>query len=121
MDREEKTGTRPNGMPVVTDMVRELPLHYRAEKGKADGIVMVVAPDGGSRVLMMTCEGVDIAKKLNAIRVAAFVLKYRLNHTGPNAPTGEDVIRMAGEESGRPFASCAAKLAISASGPTGSA
>ena len=46
---------------------------------------MIVAPGGGNRTLMMSYEGVDIAKKLNAMGVDAFVLKYRLNHTGPGA------------------------------------
>ena len=97
-DWEEKTVTRPNGMPIVTDVVKPVLIHYPAEKGKAVGTVMVVAPGGGFRALMMSYEGVDIARKLNAIGVDAFVLKYRLNHTGPNAPSGEDVIRMAGED-----------------------
>jgi dienelactone hydrolase len=38
---------------------------------------------------MMSYEGVDIAKKLNEIGVDAFVLKYRLIHTGPGADTSE--------------------------------
>lgn len=95
---EEKTLTRPNGSPVVSDVVRPVLLHYPAEKGKAVGSAMIVAPGGGFRALMMSYEGVDIAKRLNAVGVDAFVLKYRLTHTGPGAPSGEDVRKMAADD-----------------------
>ena len=97
-DWEEKTFTRPNGMPVVTDVVRPVLLHYPAEKGKAVGSAMIVAPGGGFRALMMSYEGLDIAKRLNAMGVDAFVLKYRLIHTGADAPAGEDVRKMAADD-----------------------
>jgi acetyl esterase/lipase len=97
-DWEEKSVTRPNGMPIVTDVVKPVLLHYPAEKDKAVGSAMVVAPGGGFRALMMSYEGADIAKRLNAMGVDAFVLKYRLIHNAPGAPAREDVIRMAGED-----------------------
>jgi acetyl esterase/lipase len=96
-DWEEKSVTRPNGLPIVTDVVRPPLLHYPAEKGKAVGTAMVVAPDGGFRALMMSYEGADIARRLNAMGVDAFVLKYRLGHTGPGAPGREAVVKLAGE------------------------
>ena len=98
---EEKTVTRPNGMPVVSDVVRPVLLHYPADKGKAVGSAMIVAPGGGFRALMMSYEGADIAKSLNAMGVDAFVLKYRLIHDAPDAPAREDVIKMAGEDGRR--------------------
>jgi acetyl esterase/lipase len=97
-DWEEKSVTRPNGMPIVTDVVRPVLLHYPAPKDKAVGSAMVVAPGGGFRALMMSYEGADIAKRLNAMGVDAFVLKYRLVHNAPGAPAREDVVRMAGED-----------------------
>src|SRR4051812_11602879 len=97
-DWEEKSVTRPNGLPIVTDVVRPVLLHYPAQKDKAVGSAMVVAPGGGFRALMMSYEGADIAKRLNAMGVDAFVLKYRLGHEGPNAPAREDVVRLAGED-----------------------
>ena len=97
-DWEEKSVTRPNGLPIVTDVVRPVLLHYPADRDKAVGTAMVVAPGGGFRALMMSYEGADIAKKLNAIGVDAFVLKYRLSHEGPNAPSREDVIKLAAED-----------------------
>src|SRR4051794_30154875 len=100
-DWEEKSVTRPNGLPIVTDVVRPVLLHYPAEKGKAVGTAMVVAPGGGFRALMMSYEGADIARRLNAMGVDAFVLKYRLSHTGPNAPGREEVVKLAGEDGRR--------------------
>jgi acetyl esterase/lipase len=97
-DWEEKSVTRPNGLPIVTDVVKPVLIHYPAEKGKAVGSAMVVAPGGGFRALMMSYEGADIARRLNAMGVDAFVLKYRLIHDAPGAPAREDVVKMAGED-----------------------
>ncbi len=97
-DWQEKSVTRPNGLPIVTDVVRPVLLHYPAEKGKAVGTAMVVAPGGGFRALMMSYEGADIARRLNAMGVDAFVLKYRLIHEWPGAPAREDVVKLAAED-----------------------
>ena len=50
---------------------------------KAVGTAVIVAPGGGHRQLVWGSEGTDIAKWLNEIGVAAFILKYRLEQT-PN-------------------------------------
>ncbi len=97
-DWEEKSVTRPGGMPIVTDVVKPVLIHYPAKKDKAVGSAMVVAPGGGFRALMMSYEGADIANRLNAIGVDAFVLKYRLIHNAPGAPAREDVVKMAGDD-----------------------
>jgi acetyl esterase/lipase len=47
-------------------------------KEKATGAAVVVCPGGGHRLLVYNAEGVEPAKYLNEIGVAAFVLKYRL-------------------------------------------
>jgi acetyl esterase/lipase len=97
-DWEEKSVTRPNGMPIVTDVVKPVLIHYPAPKDKAVGSAMIVAPGGGFRALMMSYEGADIAKRLNAMGVDAFVLKYRLIHDAPGAPAREDVVKMAADD-----------------------
>lgn len=101
-DWTERSVTSPSGLPIVTDVVRPVLLPYPAEKGKAVGTAMIVAPGGGFRALMMSYEGVDIARRLNAMGVDAFVLKYRLSHNpGPGAargPAGPDAIRLAGDD-----------------------
>jgi dienelactone hydrolase len=71
---------------MAQDVVRPVLLHYPAERSKAAGVAMVVAPGGGFRTLMMSYEGVEIARRLNAMGIDAFVLKYRLLYSGPDSP-----------------------------------
>ena len=47
-------------------------------KEKATGAAVIICPGGGHRLLVYNAEGVDAAKYLNSIGVAAFALKYRL-------------------------------------------
>jgi acetyl esterase/lipase len=100
-DWQERSVTTPTGQPIVTDVVRPVLLHYPADKGKAVGAAMIVAPGGGFRALMMSYEGEDIARRLNAMGVDAFVLKYRLIHNGPGAtggPARQDAIKLAADD-----------------------
>jgi acetyl esterase/lipase len=48
---------------------------------KATGAAILVAPGGGHEQLVWGSEGTDIAKWLNDLGVAAFILKYRLAQT----------------------------------------
>jgi len=85
-------------------------LYYPAEKSHAVGTAMIVAPGGGFRTLMMSYEGVDVAKRLNQMGVDAFVLKYRTIYVGADAPApgrgpattgpqaGQDLREMAGAD-----------------------
>jgi dienelactone hydrolase len=73
--------------PQIRNVVHPTLLHFPSEHPV--GAAMIVAPGGGNRALMMSYEGIDIAKKLTAMGVDAFVLKYRLNHTGPGADTSD--------------------------------
>ncbi len=66
---------------------------------KPNGTAMVICPGGGYRNLMMSYEGVDIARYLNKIGVHAYVLKYRLTHQGDSTKQeGQDVRQLAGED-----------------------
>ncbi len=56
---------------------------YLPPANKAVGTGVIVAPGGGHRNLVVGSEGTDIAKWLNDLGIAAFVLKYRLAFT-PN-------------------------------------
>jgi len=85
-DWSERAVTTRDGLPMVQNVVRPELLYYPAERTKALGAAMIVAPGGGFRTLMMSYEGVDIARRLNAMGVSAFVLKYRLLYSGPDAP-----------------------------------
>src|SRR5262249_4862539 len=62
-DWSERSVPTPNGLPIVTDVVRPVLLHYPADRAKAVGAAMIVAPGGGFRALMMSYEGVDIARR----------------------------------------------------------
>jgi acetyl esterase/lipase len=74
--------------PQAQNIVRPVLLHYPADKAKAVGTAMIVAPGGGYRTLMMSYEGVDVAKRLNQMGVEAFVLKYRTTYVDPDAGRG---------------------------------
>ena len=87
-DWSERTVTSGNGMPIVQNVVRPVLQYYPAPKSKAGRTAMIVAPGGGWRNLMMSYEGVDIAKRMNEMGVDAFILKYRLTYTDPNAKPG---------------------------------
>ena len=57
---------------------------------------MVIAPGGGFRNLMMSYEGVDVARYLNKFGVHAYVLKYRLIRQGDTTKQdGQDVRKLA--------------------------
>jgi acetyl esterase/lipase len=92
-DWSERTITSSSGRPVTQNVVRPVLLYYPAPKDKAVGTAMIVAPGGGFRNLMMSYEGVDIAQRLNAIGIDAFVLKYRLAYTDPNAQSQQPAPR----------------------------
>jgi acetyl esterase/lipase len=47
-------------------------------KEKATGAGVIICPGGGHRLLVFDAEGVQAARYLNSIGVAAFALKYRL-------------------------------------------
>ena len=69
--------------PQAQNVVRPVLLYYPADPAKAVGTAMIVAPGGGYRTLMMSYEGVDVAKRLNQMGVDAFVLKYRTTWVEP--------------------------------------
>lgn len=51
---------------------------YLPAKEKATGTAIIVVPGGGYSILAIKHEGHDVAKALNEMGIAAFVLKYRL-------------------------------------------
>jgi acetyl esterase/lipase len=107
----ERTAGTPE-RPQAQNIVRPVLMYYPAEKAGAVGTAMIVAPGGGYRTLMMSYEGVDVAKRLNQMGVDAFVLKYRTTYVDPEAPAaaagrgpsttgpqaGQNVREMAGQD-----------------------
>jgi acetyl esterase/lipase len=71
----------PDGAPGALgneDIDRPTLTLYPAAGDRSTATGVVVCPGGGYRALAMDHEGVQIARWLNSIGVAAFVLKYRL-------------------------------------------
>lgn len=62
----------------VTDIHAPTVTVYLPQKDKATGAAFVIAPGGGHRYLVVDLEGEFVAKKLNAMGIAAFVLRSRL-------------------------------------------
>ena len=81
---QERAAGTPD-KPQAQNVVRPVLLYFPADAGKAVGTAMIVAPGGGYRTLMMSYEGVDVAKRLNQMGVTAFVLKYRTTWVDPGA------------------------------------
>ena len=95
-DWEEKYFESAAGLPIVQNVVKPVLMYYPPDPGTDVGTAMVVAPGGGFRNLMMSYEGVDIARYLNKLGVHAYVLKYRLVHQGDTSQQdGQAVRRMA--------------------------
>jgi len=107
-DWTERQVNSPGGMPMVQNVVKPVLLFYPAAKEKAVATAMIVAPGGGFRNLMMSYEGVDIARRLNEMGIDAFVLKYRLTYTpatppaagvkAPNPQEGQNVRELGGAD-----------------------
>jgi acetyl esterase/lipase len=71
----------PDGAPGAVgneDADRPTLTLFPVPEQRSTGAAVVVCPGGGYRMLAMDYEGVHIARWLNSIGVAAFVLKYRL-------------------------------------------
>ena len=74
----------PNGAPGAQGTEdKDIPTlaAFLVPEGRGTGTAVIVCPGGGYGALSMDKEGNDIARWLNSLGVAAFVLKYRL---GPN-------------------------------------
>ena len=50
-------------------------------KDKATGVAYVICPGGGHNYLSMDLEGANVARRLNSMGIAAFILKSRLANT----------------------------------------
>jgi acetyl esterase/lipase len=67
---------------VVTNVTKPSLTVYKPASGTANGTGIIVVPGGGWMALSINSEGIDVAKYLAAKGVTAFVLKYRIAHTG---------------------------------------
>ncbi len=70
---------------IVTNVTQPTLTVYKPDPALANGTSVVVCPGGGFMALSIASEGIEVAKWLTARGVTAFVLKYRLAHTGDDA------------------------------------
>jgi acetyl esterase/lipase len=70
---------------VVANVTRPSLTVFKPSPELRNGTAVVICPGGGFYFLGMKGEGYDVAKYLVAKGVTAFVLKYRLAHTGEDA------------------------------------
>ncbi len=68
----------PNGQIRIATVVQPTLTVFLPPRRKATGTAIIVCPGGGYVRLSMDHEGYDVARRLAAMGVAAFVLKYRL-------------------------------------------
>jgi acetyl esterase/lipase len=70
---------------VVANVTKPTLTVFKPAPGTGNGTALVICPGGGFMALSINSEGIDVAKYLAAKGVTAFVLKYRLAHTGEDA------------------------------------
>jgi endo-1,4-beta-xylanase len=72
-------GGKPDAFHRVTDIHKPSVTVYLPPKDKANGAAFIVCPGGAHRYLVVDLEGEFVAKKLNEMGIAAFVLRSRLS------------------------------------------
>jgi acetyl esterase/lipase len=70
---------------VVSNVTKPSLTVFKPAADAKNGTAIVVCPGGGFMALSIDSEGYEVAKYLAAKGVTAFVLKYRLAHTGDDA------------------------------------
>ena len=70
---------------VVSNVAKPTLIVFEPAPDQKNGTAIIVAPGGGFMALSITSEGIDVARYLAAKGVTAFVLKYRIAHTGDDA------------------------------------
>jgi acetyl esterase/lipase len=76
----------PPALKVIRNVAQPTLTAYLPDPARANGTAVVVCPGGAFHLLAIDLEGTDVAHWLNAHGVAAFVLRYRLIHTGDDFP-----------------------------------
>ncbi len=70
---------------VVVNVTRPTLTIFNPSPKLKNGTAVVICPGGGLMALSIATEGTNVAKYLAAKGVTAFVLKYRVAHTGEDA------------------------------------
>jgi acetyl esterase/lipase len=70
---------------VVSNVTKPTLTVFKPAPELKNGTAVVICPGGGFMALSITSEGTDLARYLSERGMTAFVLKYRLAHTGDDA------------------------------------
>src|SRR6266496_3013251 len=77
--QQERESVSPTArIPLVTNVVQPTLTVYAPDPAVANGTSVIICPGGAFHFLVISYEGVDVAKWLTARGVTAFVLRYRL-------------------------------------------
>ncbi len=88
--KDEETITYKDGIMIVSKVSRPTLTAYLPSPAIATGTAVIVCPGGAYSILAASHEGSEVAKELNKVGVAVFVLKYRIpsDATMPNKEIG---------------------------------
>ncbi len=75
---QEKSETGNDNILRISKVSRPTLTVYLPQKQSSTGAAIIICPGGGYSILAAGHEGADVAKRLNEMGIAAFVLKYRL-------------------------------------------
>jgi acetyl esterase/lipase len=81
--QQEETFSGPPFGDTVRNVTKPALTAYFAPAATANGTAIIVCPGGAFQFLSWASEGTQVAEWLNAHGITAFVLKYRLQDTGP--------------------------------------
>ncbi len=76
--KEKETYTKNSGIGIVAHVTHPTLQVFLPDTPNAARGSIIICPGGGYSVLAIDHEGIDIAKTLNKMGMAAFVLKYRI-------------------------------------------
>lgn len=93
---EKQYFSRAWNTEVVSNVSKPSLTVYRPAAAVANGSAIVICPGGGFMALSINSEGIDVAKWMVEKGFTAFVLKYRLMHTGADAT--EEFIQLWGDK-----------------------
>ena len=76
---EKETYTsNPSGVDIVAHVTHPALRFFLPQNRNASGSSIIICPGGGYSILAINHEGFEVAKTLNKMGIAAFVLKYRI-------------------------------------------
>ncbi|HEX7896103.1 MAG TPA: alpha/beta hydrolase [Terriglobales bacterium] len=82
---EKEYFSKPWNTEVVANVTKPTLTVFKPSPDISNGTGVVICPGGGFMALSINSEGNDVAKYLVAKGVTAFVLRYRVAHTGEDA------------------------------------